>query len=74
MLGGMGILKLTPKWVSFTTKIGYLGPNYQYEGQTKSHLSHLLLGDLQGLEVVSDDPQLLLELDDLGLAEPLKKQ
>ena len=30
--------------------------------------SYLLLGDLEGLEVVSDDPQLLLQLHDLGLA------
>ena len=31
-------------------------------------MTHLLLRDLERLEVVSDDPQLLLELDDLGLA------
>ena len=30
--------------------------------------AHLLLGDLEGLQVVSDDAELLLELDDLGLA------
>ena len=31
-------------------------------------VAHLLLGDLEGLQVVSDDAELLLELDDLGLA------
>ena len=31
-------------------------------------MAHLLLGDLERLEVVADNPELLLELDNLGLA------